>query len=144
MTDINMAVEDLQRELSGRVESYDMFIATRRGLTVEAKGGEVDALNVSQSGGIGLRVIQGGRLGFAFSTVLEGEPLREMVHEAIDGSDNVERDQYLSLPENRGEETPDSLSLYDGRIDTVSEEEKIAMALGLEAQVFVGDLNLRR
>ena len=127
------AIALLQKELAGRVDSYDIFFAEGRGLAIEVKGGEVDALNVSGSSGIGLRVLRGGRLGFSFSTLLEGNTLKKVVAEALDGSSEVSKDDCLCFPaDGGGEGLPEDLDLYDFSIDSVGEKDKIAMARTLE------------
>jgi PmbA protein len=144
MSRVAGVISTLTDELSGRVDSFEIFLSSRRGLGIEAKGGEVDALNLSRSSGVGIRVIKDRRLGFAFSSDLGEDSLKQMLEVAVDGSIEVSKDEFLSFPLEQEATPVSSLGLYDEEIDNITEDKKISMAMKLEEAALRYDTRVRR
>ena len=73
--DLNKTVEILIGLLKGRASSFEIFLSSTEGVSVEAKEGKVDSFKRKKSVGAGIRTISGNRPGFAFSSVLTDEAL---------------------------------------------------------------------
>jgi len=115
------------------VAEWEIFFSRGRSLTIEVRGGEVDGVRVSEPSGCGIRVIEGGSVGFSFTTIF-GE--RE-IDCAIDNALTAARAQtpdpasrfplpapYTPLPE-----------LWDPSVESTPQERKIGIATLLEKEV---------
>src|SRR3990172_1636636 len=125
-------IENLVKMLKHRVDAWEIFYSSQNGIAIEAKGGAVDAFKVSSSHGIGLRVLRGSRAGFAFTSMLSGGSIDELIDNAIMGSEGVEPDEFISLPSPAGRGTEEELMTFDPSLVQMSEEEKINKAVSLE------------
>ena len=52
------------------VEQAEAFYDSERELSIEVREGQVENLKVAKDAGLGIRVIQNGRLGYAYTTEL--------------------------------------------------------------------------
>jgi len=129
--------------LRGRADSYEIFFSMDSGLGVEAKDGGVDALKVRSGRGVGLRTITGGRLGFGFSSVLTDSALRELADKTVAGSIEASEDGFLVFPAPGAVPAPIE-GLFDDKAAGVSEEEKIASAIAIEAAAMAYDPRIKR
>lgn len=137
--DFDRTIEIVSGLLSGKVDSFELYMSQSRGLVVEAKNGEVDGVRVSSDSGIGLRTLSGssadgtgGRPGFAYSNLLTEQALSEMVGLAIGGSGGASEDAALgfAVPVKEGEIS--GLDSIDPDFDAASEQDKIAKAIMIE------------
>ncbi|MGE5579192.1 MAG: TldD/PmbA family protein [Bacillota bacterium] len=92
--------------------------------------GKVDDLQASRSGGLGVRLIYNNVMGTAYTTDLRWESMMEAVDRAIENAKIGHPDQ-LEFYKPDSAEYP-KLSLWDGKLDSVSDEEKIRLALDME------------
>ncbi|MBI5886014.1 MAG: TldD/PmbA family protein [Deltaproteobacteria bacterium] len=136
-------IEALAAHLRGRAGSYEIFFSSDAGLGVEAKDGCVDALKVRSGRGVGLRTITGNRLGFGFSSVLTGPALRELADKTVAGSIEASEDGFLAFPAPGAVPAPIE-GLLDDKATGVSEEDKIASALAIEAAAMAYDPRIKR
>lgn len=100
--------------------------------------GEIESLSVAESQGVGIRVIAGGRQGFAHAGTLDPDVLGETLAEARDNAVFGSPDEFFGLAESDGVDPPE-LDLYDEALLEFSTEAKIDMALELERAVRAGD-----
>ena len=125
-------IDRLKKGLEGRAEAYEIFFSAQKGFGAEAKDGEVDSLKVRSSAGVGIRTISKGRLGFAFSSVLEGDVLDEMASKSLAGSLEASVDEFLRLAKPGPVRSEEGLGIFDGSYLSVPEEEKIKRAIDIE------------
>ncbi|NLU47005.1 MAG: TldD/PmbA family protein [Syntrophomonadaceae bacterium] len=104
----------------------EVFLLHNRELSIEVVEGQVDTLKEAEEIGLGLRVIKGNRLGFAFTSDLSPKALEEVWDAAVSICHYTAPDQYLSLPAGPAEYP--SLEVYDPVISQTSIEEKIELA----------------
>ncbi len=135
-------IEIVSGLLEGRVDSFELYMSRSKGLVIEAKDGEVDALRVSDDSGVGLRTLSGPasdgtgntgcRPGFASTNLFTEQALSEMVALAIGGSSGACEDKALGFavpsPSVEGAE----LDLVDPDFDALTEQEKIEKAISIE------------
>ena len=91
-------LDSLLRLLEGRAVSYEAYLSSSSGLNVEVREGTVEALKVKSSKGVGLRVIKDKRPGFAFTSAVDGQGLKELVERAISAAAGASADEYAALP----------------------------------------------
>jgi len=132
-------IEVVSGLLEGKVDSFELYMSRSRGLVIEAKDGEVDALRVSDDSGVGLRTLcgstgdgTGGRPGFASTNLFTEEALSEMVALAIGGSSGACEDKALGFPGVSLSGGDVELDSADPDYDALTEQEKIEKAIRIE------------
>src|SRR5699024_639029 len=98
---------------------------------VRAYQGDVEQLATATTQGIGVRVIKGGRQGFAYAGSLDADVLNETLAEARDNATFASEDEWLGLAEPDGVAVP-ALDLYRDDLAGVPTEAKIDLAIALE------------
>ena len=139
-----MTPEQLQ-EVADRVvasaapgEQVEAVATWSRDTEVRAHGGEVEHFVASESAGVGVRVVAGGRQGLSWAGVLDDAALAEALQEARDNASFGTPDPHAGLAEPDGVEAVE-LPTYDERLESVGPERKIDLALELERRVRAGD-----
>ncbi|MCD5407300.1 MAG: TldD/PmbA family protein [Desulfotomaculum sp.] len=112
------------------VDMAEAYVVNAKALAIEVHNGGVETMKLAEDRGIGLRLINGGKVGFAFSTELTTGGVQELAKQAFANIAGTETDQYNILPE-RTDQYP-QLDLYDAAIATTTIEEKIQLAVNME------------
>lgn len=96
-----MTVKEAQRWLLARAAErgveLEVLSTSKHSLTIEAQNGEVSDVSMASSGGVGLRVISSGRVGYAYSEELSEEALSWTLDEAI-GNAELQESGSATLP----------------------------------------------
>lgn len=100
---------------------------TQRELRINARDGKADETTVSQRGGVGLRVVDGGRVGYASTEDLSEESLRWALDEAVDNT-SLQAAGKATLPAGKALGRHDLLD--EGLSGTM--DEKLGMAIAVE------------
>ena len=119
-------------------EQVEAFVSKGRQFTVRAYDGDVESLTSAEAAGIGVRVIKGGRQGFAHAGTLDASAIDEVIADARDNLEFGEPDQWFALAEPDGVRPPD-LQLWSEELATMAPDRKVSMALDLERLVKEGD-----
>ena len=118
-------------------ESVEAYGVDETETTVKAYDGEVESLASARTRGVGVRVITGGRVGYAYTADLAEEALGEALDEARANAAVAAADEANVLPPAAdGGEMPE---LYDEVFDAVQAEDKVKIAVALEAAARRGD-----
>lgn len=133
----------LSRAASSRVDAAEIFLRASKATAVEIKDGQVDAFDRALDVGAGLRVLIGGRMGFAFTADLSEAALVTLVDSAVTNARNSALDPCNALPA-ASPGSPDPVSLYDPEIVALSETEKINRVLAMEREAFGVDPRIKR
>lgn len=138
-----MAVElvDLARRLAAQAEpgeQVEAFVARSRRFNVRAYEGEVESLASAESAGIGIRVVRGGRQGFAHAGTLDEGVLREVLQDARDNLAFGEPDEWYALAEPDGRPEPE-LDLFSAELAAFASGDKVSLAIELERAVRASD-----
>jgi len=131
--------------LKGRqLDGYEILVSESRDLSVEAKGGKLDAFRCAEPFGVAVRVQRGEGLGFSFSTTLDPEALARMADGAIRAAEMQTADPSNGLPFPCPTPYPELGGLYDETLSGIPEKSKVARALELERLVLSRDPRLKR
>ncbi|MEA4923973.1 MAG: TldD/PmbA family protein [Syntrophomonadaceae bacterium] len=120
-------VLDLVRQQGLEGEAYLLY---ERELSIEISEGRVDTLKEAEQMGMGLRVFNSGRMGFAYSSDLSAEALKQVVSSAVSISAYTAADQFNRFP--AGGQTYPVLPAYNQGITARTLEDKIDMAMEVE------------
>jgi PmbA protein len=123
-------------------EQAEAFASESRRTDVKARRGRVESLSQSSTRGVGVRVIVGGRLGYAWAADPDPPEAAELLGAARESAEHAGPDEANGLPEARAaEEVP---GLYrEGQAD-VPPERKVALTLDLERASVSADPSVRR
>ena len=111
-------------------EQVEAFAEERTTTEVEALRGEVEGLTFAESRGVGVRVISGGRLGFAYAADPSLGEVRDTVERARENAALASEDPFNALPEARPFEPLDGL--FSESLAAMSTEDKVPIALAME------------
>ena len=142
--ELSRHADTVEQLLKGRqLDSYEIMVSESRDLSIEAKGGKLDAFKCAEPFGVAVRVRCGEGLGFSFSTTLDPAALARMVDGAIVASRMQTPDPCNVLPLSF-DSYPELPDLFDDSLSGVPEELKIGRALELERLVLSRDPRLKR
>lgn len=108
----------------------EVFLLHDRELKVEISQGKVETMKQAEETGIGLRVFNAGRIGFAYSSDLTTSALQRLVDDAVNISAYTAADDYNVLPQ--GELVYPEVTVYDPEIAATSLEAKMESAREVE------------
>lgn len=123
---------------AGEGEQIEVYAARGRSTSVRAFGGEVESLSVAGSSGVGIRIVNGHRQGFAHCGTLDEKVVAETLSEARDNALYSAEDPWVGLADPDGREPPD-LCLVSDELRRTTTDEKVAMALELERATIARD-----
>jgi PmbA protein len=144
------ALLSLVRKIAGEAkpgEQVEAYAARSKGTEVKVFGGEVESLASENIEGVGVRVVVGGRQGFAWAGSLDPGVVAETLAEARDNAGFGSVDEYLGLPDPSEAADPggerSALDLWREALLATSVDDKVALALELEQAVMAGDARIR-
>mgnify|MGYP001255354472 CR=1 FL=1 len=126
-----LAIGDRIVGMAGSGEQVEVVVGRSTSTEVRAYQGDVEQLATATTQGIGVRVIKGGRQGFAYAGSLDADVLNETLAEARDNATFASEDEWLGLAEPDGVAVP-ALDLYRDDLAGVPTEAKIDLAIALE------------
>jgi PmbA protein len=110
---------------------------------VRAYEGEVESLSSAASAGVGIRVVIGGRQGFAYAGTLDEAVIKQTLADARDNATFATADEHVGLAGPDGV-VPTSLELWDDEVLRTPSAAKVEMALELERRARNADVRVRQ
>jgi PmbA protein len=138
----------LARRTAGMAEAgeqVEAYVVRTRETDVDVFDGDVESLSVAGIEGVGVRVIANGRQGYAWAGSLDPDVVAETVGEARDNASFGEPDEWYGLasPDDIAGVAAADLDLWDGSLEQVPTDEKVRIALDLEAATRAADPRVR-
>ncbi len=135
-----MLAEDIiKKALTKGCDAAEVFIKEANGISVEAKEGAVEALEASKDFGIAIKVIKSKKLGFAFTTDIDG--IDVAINKAADYAAWTADDEYIDIPE----KAPSSdVLIFDDKIKNIGDDDVIKHALVLEESALAFDSRVKK
>lgn len=124
-------------------EAIEAFVTHEREFYVKVYDGEVESLSSAQPRGAGVRVVSGGRAGFAYTTDLSSDGLEVVVSQARDNASHATPDEAVAVAEPSSDNPAPVPGLLDEAQADVSPDDKVAFALALERATRAGDERIR-
>jgi PmbA protein len=119
-------------------EQVEAYVARSTDTSVRVYGGEVEQLAIADSMGVGVRIVDAGRQGFAYCGTFDSTALVEAVADARDNATFAEPDEHAGVAEPDGVD-PAPLELWREDLATVPTERKVALAVELERALLAAD-----
>lgn len=124
-------------------EEIEAYVGWSRETDIRVFEAGIESLSSAESSGVGVRVISGGRQGFAYVGDLDESRIREALSEARDNATFASVDPHAGLARPDGR-APVDLELWSDELGSFPTEQKIAFALELERAVRLGDERIRQ
>ncbi len=123
-------------------EEIEAFVAWEEETSIRVYNGEIENLSQAQSSGVGIRIVNNHRQGFAWAGTLDMSAIEFALSEARDNASFATEDEYLGLglPDNVA---PKDLDLWRNELSSHSTEEKVSLALELESAVRNSDKRIK-
>jgi PmbA protein len=138
MTDYLELAQDVARRASTRGVEAEAIIMDEQETMIRVDRGQVEQLSQSGSKGLGVRVIDGGRVGYAYTSDFSAASIEETWRAALDLARVATPDEHRALPD--PQPIPDEdLEIWDPDLPAVSTEEKIAFAKQVEEAALAYD-----
>lgn len=124
-------------------EQVEAYVARGKDTEVQVYAGDIESLSSAESAGIGVRVVAGGRQGFAYAGSLALDVVEETLAEARDNAGFATPDEWVGLAVPDGVPAAD-LDVWRDGLAAYPTSEKVARALELERAVRAGDSRIRQ
>ncbi len=141
-TALEIARRAVQLARAAGAEQCDAFVSMYAESNVTVRLGELEKLIEAGSMSLGLRVINGGRTAVCSTSDLSPASLERFAAETVELAAISEPDEFAGLPDPSllaTQANADALALYDERTESLSTEQKIAMAKACEGAAFATD-----
>ena len=119
-------------------EELEVVAVHDRETEIRVYEGHIESFTASESQGVGVRVVRDRRQGFAWAGTLDDDVLAETLAEARDNAEFGTPDEFLGVAAPDGVAVPE-LDLFEPAVAATPTEDKIAMAVGLEARTRAAD-----
>lgn len=138
------ALRRLERALKkGGCDGWEIYLSGGKELSVEAKDGQVESLQRAVSRGVGVRVLRGQAPGFSFTTNFSAGALDACAAAALEAARHATPDPAIA-PAAPARLPRKDLALFDPAFARVSDKQRIALALELEAATRAADRRITR
>lgn len=137
---------DLARSIAARAadgEQVEAYVTHERDFYVKAYEGEVEAISSAEPRGAGVRLIAGGRVGFAYTTDLTESGLAAVVAQARENSASATTDEAAALADAWTAQPDDVPGLVDSDHVRTSPDAKAAFTIELEQATRAVDPRIR-
>jgi PmbA protein len=124
-------------------EQLEVYVSRGVETDVRAYEGAVESLSSAASAGVGIRVVTGGRQGFAYAGTLDEAVLARTLADARDNATFATPDDNVGLAEPDGVASS-TLELWDEAIVSTPGSDKVELALDLERRVRAADRRVRQ
>ncbi|MEZ5341888.1 MAG: DNA gyrase modulator [Acidimicrobiales bacterium] len=105
-------------------EELEVAVSQGTSTTVRVFDGAVESFTAAESSGIGIRVLQDGREGFASAGSFDESVIRQTLADARDNATFAERDEFAGVAQPDGVEAVD-IDLWRDELLATSTEDKI-------------------
>jgi PmbA protein len=123
---------------AGSGEQVEAFVGRSTSTSVKVHGGAIESLTQASAAGIGVRVIEDGRQGFAWAGSLDDDVVAEVLAEARDNVAYAQAEPWVGLAAPDGVEPP-PIDLWREGLAAQPTERKVDLALELERAVRARD-----
>jgi len=135
---VDAALERARAQGLRDVEVYAERSTSRR---IKVYKQEVEQLTAAERRGVGVRVFRDGAVGHAYTSDVGAESLDQVVRRAADNAAVSDADEFVALPQPTG--APADVAPYDERLTAATDEQRIELALALEAAALAADPRIK-
>ncbi|MBI2062025.1 MAG: TldD/PmbA family protein [Nitrospirae bacterium] len=115
-----------------KARQWEAYVAHLAEQSIEVKGQEIHARDRAETTTLGVRLLLDGRMGFSYATQLTPDAVRRALQFAAGTARCLDADEHHAFPKSTPAPLP-AVNLYDAHVPSTPDEEKIKLALELEA-----------
>lgn len=120
---------------------YEVYYAEGKSFKVNVYNKEIDSYNVNATKGLGFRGIYQDRMGYAYTEILDEKAIIMLVRNAKANAAIIENEDKEVIFQGNGKYS--EINCYNEFLDTVSEEQKINLALEMEEMALLKDKRVK-
>lgn len=141
MTDYLKLAQETAAQAAAQGVEAEVIIIDRQETEIQLGNGAVEKLSQSGSKGMGVRVIDRGRVGYAYTSAFTPENIARTWQTAVELAAVASSDECRRLPE--PQTIPDEdLEIYDATLPQITPEQKIALAKRVEQAALAYDARI--
>ena len=80
-----------------QIDQYEVYYFSSKGTSVDTLNNEINAFSDGTTGGICLRVVSNGKIGYASSELMSDSEMKDLVYRAIENAKYIEKDDTVGL-----------------------------------------------
>ncbi|NQT29232.1 MAG: TldD/PmbA family protein [Candidatus Saganbacteria bacterium] len=141
----------LESILKKDLDQAEVYISSSKTLKITVLDQKVESINEIKEQGVGIRVIKDEKLGFAYTSDFNPDTLSDTIKLAIANAKSTNADKYNGFPTKETQRHSDTatsqhsnIELYDKKITQTSIEDKIKLALKMEAAAYKADKRVKK
>ncbi len=127
----------LKKALESGIEAAEVYLVSRDSFRAMSQKGEVSDYTVNTTGGLSLRGLYHGKMGYAATEALDESSIAQLVEAVIDSASLVEDDDVQEIY--KGDASYPEIHQYNPELDKVSEKKKIDFLLEMEKKAMAVD-----
>jgi len=132
--------ENVLAEARKKGAECEIYVRLRKGISVEAKNGELENVKTSTDFGYSVRVVKDFRTGFSYST--SPENALGVLEKALEAANYTEEDRSFGLPAPGA--LPETPEIYDPVVAGIGSEGAFEKALAIEKSARETDSRIKR
>jgi PmbA protein len=137
---LGISKDIINKAIEAGADEAEVFIERSRSSQIEILNQQIEAVDIKEETGFGLRVIKNKRLGFSFTT--DPSAFFDLAKRAAASSDFSQPDSANALVKPKAQSI--AMDIFDPAISMVPVEQKIAMALEIEKAAFNFDKRVKK
>lgn len=130
-SDEKLAALAIDTALAAGASQAESYLGRSNSTSVDVSDGKTENVKVRDGSGLGVRVLMGERLGFAYTSDLSESGIAQVAKEAVANAESSSPDPHNRLPE-RSSQYPD-IERFDSKLAGVGLDERIDRAMAMEA-----------
>ena len=139
-----IAEKVVKKALNLGVDEAEAFIESNRNFYLLVRNGDVDIVKQSATKGIGLTVYKDNKLGFSYTSDLNGDSLEQFAKRTIQLAAVADPKPWNRLPDYGKEEKQKDLDLWDPSIFEIENDQKIDLAKKVEKRALSFDKRITK
>jgi len=119
------------------MEDMEAFLISNKNIEIEVFKGELDKYSISESGGLSLRGVTNGKMGYSYTEKLDESSIDMLIEEAYENGKYIDATDVDEIF--HGSEKYAELNLYNKILADTSMSDKINFALNIEKEALTLD-----
>jgi PmbA protein len=134
-----MLLNEFKEKLFKRAEEtyfseYEIYYEAGESLDIEIFKKEVDKYSLNKTMGISFRGIYGGKMGYAYTEIMDDEAVELLIEKAMSNAQIIENEEEEVIFE--GSNKYEDFNGYNEELNSISPEDKIKLAIELEDEAY--------
>ncbi|MEZ4670133.1 MAG: TldD/PmbA family protein [Anaerolineae bacterium] len=138
MTDYLELAKEVVKRAASRGAEAEAIVTQDIETQIKVSKGEVEQLSQSSARGLGVRVIDGGRMGYAYTSDFSDAGIEQTWRTALELAQVATPDEHRALPEARTVPS-DDLEIWDKNLEDIATADKIDLLKAVEKAALESD-----